>query len=85
LAEIQQEADFDAGGFQVIGELGLVRGVKVFDGFEFEDDLVFHYDVGHVVADQLTVVIDLDFLFLFGAETGFQFFGTDFTDDTPVK
>jgi len=49
-----------------------VCGVKVLDGFEFEDDLVFHDDVGLVVADQLVVVIDLDLLFLFGAETGFQ-------------
>jgi hypothetical protein len=72
LTKIDEQADFNAGGFQVIGELGLVCGVKVFDGFQFEDDLVFHDDVGHVVADQLVVVIDLDLLFLFGAESGFQ-------------
>ena len=49
-----------------------VSRVEVFDGFEFKDDLVFHDDVGHVVTDQLIVVIDLDLLFFFGAETGFD-------------
>jgi len=69
---IDEQADFNAGRLEIVDELGLVYGVEVFDGFEFKDDLVFHDDVGHVVADQLVVVIDLDLLFLFGAESGFQ-------------
>jgi hypothetical protein len=72
LTKIDEQADFNAGRLEIVDELGLMCGMQVFDGFEFEDDLVFHDDVGHVVADQLTVVIDLDLLFLFGAETGFQ-------------
>ena len=71
LAEIYQEAYFDAGGFEIIYELGAMGIMEVFDGFQFEDDFVFHDDVGQVVADQLVVVIDLDLFFLFGAEAGF--------------
>jgi len=70
-AEVKQEADFNAGSFEIIDELGAMGIVKVFDGFQFEDDFVFHNDVGHIVADQLVVVIDLDPFFLLGVEAGF--------------
>ena len=60
--EVHEEAHFDAGGLEIVDQLGFVGGVEFFDRFEFEDDLVFHDDVGHVVAHQLVVVMDLDFL-----------------------
>jgi len=36
-SEVYQEADFHAGGFQVVDELGAVCRVKVFYGLEFEE------------------------------------------------
>jgi len=42
LAEVDEETHFDAGGFQVVDQLGFVGRMQIFDGFEFQDDLVFH-------------------------------------------
>jgi hypothetical protein len=70
-SEVDQQANLFAGGFEVIGQLSLMGRVKVFDGFEFEDDSVFHDDIGYVVANELLIVIDLNLFFLFGTETGF--------------
>ena len=69
--EVYQEADFYAGGFQVVDELGAVCRVKVFYGLEFEDDGVFDNDVCGIVADQLVLVMDLDLSFVFGVEASF--------------
>lgn len=63
LAEIDQEACFDAGGFDIVDELGLMCGMDVLDGFQSEDDVVFHHDVGSIVAGHMAVVIDLDSFF----------------------
>jgi len=41
-AEVNQEADFYAGGIQVIDELGLVFRDDAFDGFQFDDDFFFY-------------------------------------------
>ena len=60
-SEVYQEADFHAGGFQVVDELGAVCRVKVFYGLELEDDGVFNNDVCCIVADQLVLVITFDF------------------------
>ena len=47
-----------------------MSGVQFFDGLEFEDYFSLDNDVGHIVADKLGVVIDLDLLFLFSLEVG---------------
>ena len=70
-SEVYQEADFYTGGFQVVDELGAVFRVKVFYGLEFEDYFVLHDNVGHIFADKLVVVMDLDFFLFFSLEIGF--------------
>ena len=60
LTKIDEQADFNAGRFEIVDQLGAVGIVEVFDGFQFEDDFVFNDDVGQVVADQLVVAIDLN-------------------------
>jgi len=69
-SEIDEEAYFNSGGFQVIHELGFMCRVKFFDGLEFEDHFVFDYDVGHVISDKLRLIIDLDLFSFFGTEAG---------------
>ena len=76
-SKVYQEAYFDAGGFQIVDELCLVRWMEAFDGFEFEDHFVLYDYVSHVISDKLGLVIDLDLFFLLVIEDdGFFFFGT---------
>ena len=73
-SKVYQEAYFYAGGFQIVDELGAVRWMEAFDGFEFEDHFVLYDYVSHVISDKLGLVIDLDLFFLLGLRmTDFSF------------
>ena len=70
LAKVEEEAYLYAGGFKVVDELGTVGRMQIFDGLEFENHFFLNNNVGHVIANKLGVVIDLDLLFLFNVEAG---------------
>ncbi len=69
-AEVDQEAYLYAGSFQIVDELGFVRGMKFFDGREFEDYFALHNYVCNIFANKLGIVIDLDLFFFFSLEAG---------------
>ena len=50
-AEVDQQSDVEARGFQVAHELRLVYGKQVRHGFQFDDQVSFHEEVGHEIAD----------------------------------
>ena len=70
-AEVEEEAVVDAGGGEVVDELGFVPGVEGADGLEFEDEAAVDDDVGLVVPDADAVVTDVEGDFLLGGEVLF--------------
>lgn len=53
----------DAGGVEVVDDLGLMFGLDCFDGFEFDKNFVFYEKIGVEGADVLAAKDDLN-LFL---------------------
>ena len=70
-AEVEEEAVVDAGGGEVVDELGFVAGVEGADGLEFEDEAAVDDDVGLVVPDADAVVTDVEGDFLLGGQVLF--------------
>jgi hypothetical protein len=48
VGEVDEEAEADAGGAEVVDELGFVFGEESFDGLEFDDDFAVADEVGAV-------------------------------------
>jgi hypothetical protein len=65
LTKIDEKANLQARGFQIINELSFMGWIDFFHGFEFEDDFVFHNEICDIITDNLPVVTDLDSFFLF--------------------
>lgn len=59
-AKVEEEAVVDAGGGEVVDELGFVAGVEVADGLEFEDEAAVDDDVRLVMPDADAVVTDVE-------------------------
>ena len=72
LAKVDQKADFDPGGLEIVDELCFVSGVQFFDCFQFEDYFFLDDDVCDVVTDDLIFVTDLDGLLFDGLQTGIE-------------
>ena len=68
LSEIDQKAYLYAGSLEIIDKLRTMSGMEFLYRLELEDYFALHEDVGHIVANKLGVVIDLDLFFLFGPE-----------------
>jgi hypothetical protein len=60
VAEVEEEGDFLVGGFEVIDALGGVDFVEGGDGFELEYDGPFDEDIGVIVPDENSVIVDGD-------------------------
>ncbi len=58
--EIEEQADFQAGGSQVVDELHLVLLYKCPDGLDLDDHPVPDEQVGIKIADHDTVIEDPD-------------------------
>jgi hypothetical protein len=54
-AEVEDEADREAAGFEVVQELGFVRGIDRFRRFDLDDDAVVDDQIGPVLADDDSV------------------------------
>ena len=57
VAEVYQEAGFEAGGVEVVEELGLVFGCEIAECFYFKDDFVVDDEIGYVLLFQGMVAI----------------------------
>ena len=68
-AEVQEEAVVDAGGGEVVDELGFVPGVEGADGLEFENEAALDDNVGLVMPDADAVVVDVEGDFLLDGES----------------
>ncbi len=60
LAEVEEKAYGEAGGFEVIDALGHVDGVERFGGLEFDQDGVLDEDIRREIADYFAVVEDVN-------------------------
>ena len=54
VAEVDEQSDVDTGCVQVVDDLGLVLREQGFDGFEFNDNLLFYEQVGDKISNGLT-------------------------------
>jgi len=60
LAEIEQQAEMQAGCFEVIDTLGAVRLVQCFHGLQLDQKRIVDQQVNEVLADHRTLVGDRD-------------------------
>lgn len=72
VAEIDQEANGDAGCVQVVDDLGLVFGGDGFDRFEFDQDFSLDEEVGVKIPHDLRAEADLNRFLPLGGETRFR-------------
>ena len=56
--KVYEEAEWFAGGAEIVEALGEVVVGETVDAFEFEDELVFYQDVGGVIAYSGSFVVD---------------------------
>ena len=69
-AEVEKQADFAGGGFEIIKKLGFMFGGDGAGGFEFDDDRIVDEQIGEVFSDDLACIVDgnAGLLFDFEAE-----------------
>ena len=75
ITEIDEDAESEAGGFEVVVELSPVNIIEDFDSFDLDDDLGVGYEVGLVILGKtIALVIDFQFgLFDEGDLTSLEF------------
>ena len=59
LSEVEQQADFNRSGFEVVQQLRFVGGAEADTGFHFDDHTICDNQVGEVDANVLLLEIDL--------------------------
>jgi hypothetical protein len=64
LSKIQQQADRQSGRHEVIQTLSRINIVMLARGFQLNNDVSFHKQVGQVIPDNHVIVMDLNGLLL---------------------
>ena len=59
--EVEEERYAEAGCFQVVDALRHVMGGDLVDALQLQDQFLFHYQIGNVVADGFAFVGDEEF------------------------
>ena len=69
VSEVDEETDLNAGRVEVVDDLGLMLGKDGFHGLEFDEDFVFHQEVGIEGPDVFASKRDLDLFLAFHSES----------------